>query len=164
MPDINTPIDPELDVHDQDEIDAIHDFDFNRVGLLLHIMEKQVNVSPKATHLFGIAQAEIEILNEQAKAIAKSRADKTKQAEQRRYEAEQKRVADETAAIDAQAEAQQAHRRGHPPVEPPPGPGMPSPDRQLAATDDGKEKDDGTIKPSVFPADSQTATIADRRI
>lgn len=140
MLDINESVDPAFDVDDADELQAINDFDFERVALLLGVMEKQINVAPKATSIFGIAQAEIQVLNDQAKDIARARADKIKAAEQARYEAEQRRVADEN--------EQQQHRlrSENPPlppsVQPPPQPGMPSPQRRIPLENEVSAEDE----------------------
>ena len=167
MADINKSINNEYDVHDEAEIKAIHDFDFERVGLLLGMMEKLVTVAPKATSLFGIAQAEIEILNEQAKGIAKARAEKAKQAEHVRFLAEQDRRAKEIEAEDAAREKNEQRwaspkARAAAEVAPEPQPGMPSPERRLSLEED--DRDPGFVRPTSFPADSQTATLADNNI
>lgn len=169
MADINKSINDEFNVHDEAEIKAIHDFDFERVGLLLNMMEKLVTVAPRATSLFGIAQAEIEILNEQAKSIAKARAEKSKEAEHARFLAEQDRRAKEIEAED-KAREQNEQRRASPKaraaaeIAPEPQGGMPSPDRRLVTKDSEQEDPGADLKPSVFPRDSQTATIADNNI
>jgi nucleotide-binding universal stress UspA family protein len=86
-------------VQDDDEMKEIHDFDFGRALTLMSIAEKVATVAPKATSLLGIAQAELDVLNTQAKDIARRRADRAREAEQRKAEA---------AAQQAQAEADEA--------------------------------------------------------
>jgi len=146
MTDINTPTgDPEFDVQDQDELKEIHEFDFERAVMLMSIAEKVATVSPKNTALLGIAQAELEFMNEQAKDIARRRADRAKEAEQRRYEAEQERIRQENAETEPQNNGARVDRGGSinagpraipsdrlqsPPAPPPEG-GEPSPARRL---------------------------------
>lgn len=90
----------DFDVNDQEEIDAIQEFDFQRVGILLMIMEKCATVAPKATSLFGIAQAELEILNNEAKDIARSRAKKAADAKVK-WEAAQQALRQQEAEAQA---------------------------------------------------------------
>lgn len=156
MPDINTPINDELDVDDSAEIQEMHDFDYDQVGKLLSIVEKIATVAPKATAISGIALAELEVLNNKAKDIARDRAQKIKEAEQRRYIAEQERVAaDAERQEQEQADAQDQTNR--PQVMSPPAPGMPSPNRQLPRETD-------PVRPSAHPSGSRTATVADANV
>jgi hypothetical protein len=94
---------PEFDVNDQAEMKAIHDFDFGRALTLMSIAEKVATVAPRATSLLGIAQAELEILNNQAKDIARKRAEHIKHAEERKAKAEQARVDKQNAADQPKA-------------------------------------------------------------
>lgn len=123
----------EFAVQDAAEMEEIYDFDFQRVMMLLSIMEKQVLVAPKATSLFGIAQAELDELNADAKDIARRRADRVREMEQRRYAAEAERRASEQAEAEAQSaeQAKAAELKPTPTPAPVPGPGEPSPARRL---------------------------------
>lgn len=139
MTNTDTNHDLAFDIDDEDELREIHEFDFARVAMLMTIAEKVATVMPKATSLLGIAQAEVEHMNAQAKDIAMRRAEKARQMEQRRYEAEQARLKDEA---DREA-AEQAADDGRPkprgaraiPANPQPAPmpegGEPSPARRL---------------------------------
>lgn len=125
----------DLEVHEEDEMQEIHDFDFQRAVMLMNIAEKVATVAPKATSLLGIAQAELEHMNQQAKDIARRRADRAAEAEQRRYTAEQERLTREN---DEAKDAAQAADNGRPraiPARPQPEPvqqpGMPEPNRRL---------------------------------
>jgi hypothetical protein len=120
-------LEDDFEVQDQDELQEIHDFDFQRVSQLMTIAEKVATVAPKCTSLLGIAQAELEHLNEEAKAIARRRADRAKEMEQRRYEAEQARLRDEAEAREE--ETGEPQDPGTP--APTPQPGEPSPARRL---------------------------------
>lgn len=126
----------EFEVQDQDEMQEIHEFDFDRALTLMSIAEKVATVAPKATSLLGIAQAELETLNQQAKDIARRRADRAREMEQRRYDAEQAKLKDE-ADQQAEAEANDDGRPrpraipSNPQPAPIPGPGEPSPARRL---------------------------------
>lgn len=120
----------EFDVQDQDEIADIHGFDFERVSLLLDIMQKCATIAPKATSLFGIAQAEIEILNQEAKDIALRRAKKVTEADERRRVAEQERLNTEAVAREetkAQLRPRVIPQQAAPTVQP----GMPMPERNV---------------------------------
>jgi len=126
----------EFDIHDEDEMEEIHNFDFGRVAMLMTIAEKVATVMPKATSILGIAQAEVEFMNQQAVDIARRRAEKAKQMEQRRYEAEQARLREEAEA-EADADPNDRPDRrpraipSNPQPAPVPGPGEPSPARRL---------------------------------
>jgi hypothetical protein len=91
------------------------------------IAEKVATVAPKCTSLLGIAQAELEHLNEEAKAIARRRADRAKEMEQRRYEAEQARLRDEAKVREEETGEPQDPDT----PAPTPQPGEPSPARRL---------------------------------
>lgn len=60
------------------EIDG---FDFERAAMLMSIMEKVANVAPKAQAISGIAAAALNEMAEEAKAIAKRRAEEMQKAE-----------------------------------------------------------------------------------
>lgn len=84
--------------NDMEELEAIHNFDFERVALLLGIVEKQTLVLPKATHLSGIAIKALNAMNEDAKVLAKNHNDKVTTIDTERLVAEQARIRDENAA------------------------------------------------------------------
>lgn len=131
----------EFDIHDEDELAEIHRFDFGRAVGLMAIAEKVATVAPKCTSLLGIAQAELEAMNEQAKDIARRRAEKAKAMEQRRFEAEQAKQREdaERAERENNPDDNRPVRRAipsasipaNPQPAPPPGPGEPSPTRRL---------------------------------
>lgn len=78
----------EFAVQDEAEMQEIHEFDFQRAVGLMMIAEKVATVAPKCTSLLGIAQAELEAMNAQAKDIARRRAERAKEAEARKAAAE----------------------------------------------------------------------------
>jgi uncharacterized protein with von Willebrand factor type A (vWA) domain len=120
-------VDDDFEMQDQDELQEIHDFDFQRVSQLMTIAEKVATVAPRCTSLLGIAQAELEHLNEEAKAIARRRAERAKEMEQRRYDAEQARLREE-----AEVREEETGEDVDPETPAPtPGPGEPSPIRRL---------------------------------
>lgn len=133
--------DPAFDIHDEDELHEIHEFDFGRAYMLMGIAEKVATVAPKCTSLLGIAQAELEVMNQNAKDIALRRAEKAKAMEQRRYEAEQERVRKDNEAQAAAAAADDGRPKPKaipasdfepgPDPAPVPNGGMPSPERRL---------------------------------
>lgn len=92
-------VEDEFDVKDENEMQEIHDFDFQRAVMLMSIAEKVATIAPKATSLLGIAQAELAHMNDQAKEIARRRAERAAEAESRRYAAEQERVNREIAEV-----------------------------------------------------------------
>lgn len=114
---------PEFDVNDQAEMEAIHKFDFGRALTLMSIAEKVATVAPRATSLLGIAQAELEILNNQAKDIARKRAEHIKHAEERKAKAEQARLDKEN------EDKPEDSKPATPQAIPTPQPGEPSPQR-----------------------------------
>jgi len=84
------------------------DFDHERAAQLMDIMHKVANIAPKATSILGLAQRELNDLNDQAKEIAAemAAADEEKRAAAAAAEADKKRVADEAKAkADADAAA-----------------------------------------------------------
>lgn len=121
----------DLEVHEEDVMQEIHDFDFQRAVMLMQIAEKVATVAPRATSLLGIAQAELEHMNQQAKDIARRRADRAAEAEQRRYAAEQDRIARENAEAEESADETGDDPDLEPPPEPVQQPGMPEPQRRL---------------------------------
>lgn len=60
------------------EIDG---FDFERAAMLMSIMEKVANVAPKSSALSGLAAAALNEMNEEAKEIARRRAEEFAKAE-----------------------------------------------------------------------------------
>lgn len=122
---------PDLDVHEDDLMQEIHEFDFQRAVMLMQIAEKVATVTPRSTSLLGLAQAELEYMNQQAKDIARRRAERQQEAEQRRYEAEQARINREhEAAADAAIENDEPIPE-KPVPQPPQQPGMPQPERRF---------------------------------
>lgn len=111
----------EFAVQDQDELGEIHDFDFNRAVMLMMIAEKVATVAPKATSLLGIAQAELEFMNQQAKDIARRRADRAVEADVRKREAEQ-------AKLNSEAKETNINPEQAAPVQ---QPGQPLPERRV---------------------------------
>jgi methionine synthase I (cobalamin-dependent) len=111
-----------LEPQEQDVMQEIHDFDFQRCAQLMSIAQLVATVAPKATSLLGLAQAELEHMNEQAKDIARRRAERQAEAEQRRYEAEQARL---------NAEAEERGDEDPETPEPMQQPGTPAPARRL---------------------------------
>ena len=74
--------------------------DFNRVGMLLMVVEKISTVAPQMTSILGAAMAEIKDMNDEAaKEAAKVKAEADKKA------AEEKAKADAEAKAKADAEA-----------------------------------------------------------
>lgn len=56
-------------------MEEINDFDFDRASMLMAVMEKVANVAPKSQAISGLAAAALNEMNEEAKAIAKRRAE-----------------------------------------------------------------------------------------
>ncbi len=83
------------------EIDG---FDFERAAMLMGIIEKVANVAPKASAISGCAQAALNEMNEEAKAIAKRRAEEFTKLEaaavQKRAEEQAQRETDEAEVVD----------------------------------------------------------------
>jgi hypothetical protein len=78
----------EIDDHEEattgmEEVDA---FDFERAVMLMSVMEKVANVAPKSAAISGLAAAALNEINEEAKAIAKRRAEAFKDLERQRDE------------------------------------------------------------------------------
>lgn len=122
----------EFAVQDQDELKEIHEFDFGRAVMLMSIAEKVSTVSPKATSLLGIAQAELEFMNQQAKDIARRRADRAREADERKRQAEQQKLDSEAEQATEDNEVEVRHPRVIPAqAEPVQQPGMPEPTRRL---------------------------------
>jgi hypothetical protein len=86
-------------------MEEIDEFDFGRALMLMSVMEKVAGVAPKANAIFGIAQAALNEMAEEAKAIAKRRAEEFAKAEQK---AGEKRAAEAQAQAEADAEEQEA--------------------------------------------------------
>lgn len=63
-------------------------FDFERAMMLMTVMEKVANVAPKAMSISGLASAELNAMNDEAKAIALAAAE----AERQRIEAERPKM------------------------------------------------------------------------
>jgi uncharacterized protein YlxW (UPF0749 family) len=123
----------EFAAQDQDELSEIHDFDFGRAVMLMSIAEKVSTVAPKATSLLGIAQAELEFMNQQAKDIARRRADRAREADERARQAEQDRLNAEADEANAEADANERPGPRAIPSQAAPvqQPGMPAPTRRV---------------------------------
>jgi len=96
------------------EIDA---FDFGRAGMLMSIMEKVANVGVKSTAIGGLAAAALNEMNEEAKAIARRRAEEFAKAEAaaaQKLAIEQRKR--EEAEAEEQEEAQKVNLHPQPPV------------------------------------------------
>jgi hypothetical protein len=135
------------------------DFDHEHVSHLLNIVAQCAGHSGKLGAISNEAMAELLDLNAKMHVKGMERR-KAVQAEEAKAQAvEAKRVQDETEANDkAQYDA---GNRGQRRV----GPTVIEPTRvDPIETTDEAEAEDEVVKPSVYPADSQTATIADRRL
>ena len=127
--------------------------DFERVHMLLNTVHLQSLVGPKLNHLGNAAMTELTDLNEKIK-VAAQEAEK-KAAAQRAEE-----NAKIQAKLDADARAEEEAATRQPRIIPTfEGPKV-APRTGFVRPDD--EKPD--IRPNVYPGDSQTATIADRRV
>lgn len=131
-------VDDTPEVDDAEELAAIEDFDFAKVMMLLNVMEKQVNVAPKATSIFGIAALLLNKMNDEAKDIALAHAQKIRDADALRAQAEQERIqhdADEQAAQELdqsppRVAGPRVLRSGQTPAQEPLVPGQPTPGRR----------------------------------
>jgi hypothetical protein len=135
------------------------DFDHEHVSHLLNIVAQCAGHSGKLGAISNEAMHELLELNDKMHVQGTER---RKRAEAKK--AEEKIAHDRKVAADNEAN------------QPKSGPkviaAQPSEEEKIAADNDRlreeeiehEAEDDGTIKPSVFPADSQTATIADRRM
>lgn len=137
-------IDPDREAADAVR-DRIKDFDFGRASEAMDVLAKQAGVGPMATNIAGLAQQVLKEMNDEAKDIARVRAEAYAKADQRRQALEAQRakedkdadgVANEDDEDDndprrgaraipntaAQAEAQRTAQPGQPtprrPVEP----------------------------------------------
>lgn len=97
-------------------MDEIENFDFERAVMLMSVIEKCATVGVKATSISGLAQASLNEMNEEAKVLAKKRAEAFKELERKRDEAlaAQRREREE---LDA-ANAEEAERMRMHPKEP----------------------------------------------
>lgn len=68
-------------------MNEIDNFDFERAGALMDVMAKCATIGVKATSVAGLAAAALEEMNEEAKAIARRRADAMQAEEAKRREA-----------------------------------------------------------------------------
>lgn len=130
------------------------EIDFARAAQLLDVVHQCAGVGPKLTSLGNAAMTELTKMNDAIKVAA--------------IEAEKVRVAEEA---EKQAQRNATHkvmtdtqRQGlTPTIDPTGDPTKPDPDERLLS----KVRPDPDVPvthPSVHPADSQTATIADRRL
>jgi hypothetical protein len=129
------------------------DVDFRRSAELLHIVEKCAGHGPRLSAIANAAMTELTDLNENIK-VAAQEAEK-KAAAQRAEE-----NAKIQAKLDADARAEEEAATRQPRIIPTfEGPKV-APRTGFVRPND--EKPD--IRPNVYPGDSQTATIADRRV
>lgn len=110
--------------------DRVSEFDFDRANAMLDIMAKATNIGPRATSIFGLAQAELERLNTEAKQISLDRAEAAKSIQHdidraNAQAAAERRAAEEVKAAEAK-EAEDAKAR-KPQV-------LPNPDASRTAT------------------------------
>lgn len=91
--------------------DRIADFDFDRAVALMSAAEKIATVAPKCTSILGLAQAELEAMNTEAKEIALARKDAADKELARRREAEQNRKDEEAEKTKDNAEANRRARQ-----------------------------------------------------
>lgn len=89
-------------------MDEVNNFDFERAVQLMTVLEKCATIGVKATSIAGLASAALNEMNEEAKVLAKQRAEAFKQLERKRDEAlaAQKREREEQAAAEAEEAAQ----------------------------------------------------------
>jgi hypothetical protein len=93
-------------------MDEVDNFDFERAMAMMGVMEKCVSVAPRCTAIFGLAQAALNEMNEEAKDIAQRRAKAVKDLERKRDEAlatqAKQREAEEAAEVEKTEAARQA--------------------------------------------------------
>ena len=109
------------------------DFDYDRAAQLMNIMHQVSVVAPKASSIFGLAQRELNELNDKAKEIASEiaaqeeeerraaaeEADKKRKADQAAYDAEQQKAEDaRKVALKAQADAEYEAAKAKAPTPP----------------------------------------------
>ena len=134
--------------------DTTDKVDFQRSAELLHIVEKCAGHGPKLNAIASAAMAELLELNDKLKAVALE-TEKKLQAKQ----AEDKAKVQAKLEADARAQEETLTR-----------PRMtPAPRTEPAPTVRGTPADtfgtqDPDVRPTVYPSDSNTATIADRRL
>lgn len=93
---------PEIEANESVASD-IDNYDFERANMLMGVMEKVANVAPKATSISGLASQALNEMNEEAKDIARRRAEAYAAAEAKRLEMEQRRQKDELEAAEHEA-------------------------------------------------------------
>ena len=133
-----------INMTDFDKTDKV---DFQRSAELLHIVEKCAGHGPKLNAIASAAMAELLELNDKLKAVALE-AEKKLQAKQVEDRAK------EQAKLEAEARAQEETLTR---------PRM-TPEPSVRGTPDTFDKPDADARPTVYPNDSATATIADRRL
>lgn len=109
--------------------------DFERAAMLLNLIEKQATVAPRATHIGSAAHSELMKLNDSIKVAA------------REAEVERRKV-------ESIPQNQILDAGGNPTED-----DLTDPDPELV-----DEIEPDVQRPAVYPKDSQTATIADRRL
>lgn len=91
----------------------VDNFDFERAAMLMSVLEKCATIGVKATSVAGLAAAALEEMNQEAKDIAKRRAEAFKELERKRDEAlaaQAREQAERKLAEDEEAAEQKAQR------------------------------------------------------
>lgn len=103
-------------------MDEISNFDFERAMMLMSVLEKCSTIGVKSTSIAGLASAALNEMNEEAKVLAKKRAEAVKELERKRDEAiaAQARQRDEEARVKAEEEAKAKAERVKQPAPPEP--------------------------------------------
>lgn len=128
--------------------------DFKRSAELLHIVEKCAGHGPKLNAIASAAMAELLELNDQLKEAALK--------VERKLQAD-RATAEATAKAQQEADARAEEERISPrlPLRPTTST---DPARTIASQPYMSPSEEPDIRPSVYPQDSNTATIADRRV
>jgi hypothetical protein len=111
--------------------------DFPRVHMLLNIVQLSAGHGPRLSQIGNTAMAELNVLNNKLKIAAQE---------------------EEKKAVKLRAEADAKERAKVEAANAPPPPSR----RTVATTVTADEEAD--VEPNVYPGDSETATIADRRL
>ena len=122
-----------------------------RVSNLLLIVRESAAHSAKLTHIGSAAMTELFALNEQLRLEA---VEETKRQAKLKADADAKDAAKREAEVKADAKASEPRV----PIEPRPTTNAPS------RPDFVRPDEMPNVRPNVYPNDSQTATIADRRV
>lgn len=145
----NTDLLPGSAVYKKEGMDKV---DFQRSAELLHIVEKCAGHGPKLNALATAAMNELLDLNDKLKVVAIK-------AEQEAAKLRAEGEAKERAKVEAEARAQEAAAARQPRIIPTfEGP------REMSTSAQADTSGDPNVRPQVYPSDSNTATIADRRL